>query len=119
VVLGDEGLLTAAVSNAVLATIPFVEGVPAARITLRVSAASNGQLAFDVRQSVVGAPDTWLSRAFDESWIDRPGGALAALSLACVQAAAEAHQGRASTTSAGRGTSIVLYVPARIPSRAH
>jgi signal transduction histidine kinase len=119
VVLGDEALLTAAVSNAVLATLPFVEGVPSARITLRVSAASNSQLTFDVRQSVVGAPDTWLSRAFDESWIDRPGGALAALSLACVRAAAEAHQGRASTSAAGRGTSIVLSVPARIPARAH
>jgi signal transduction histidine kinase len=118
VVLGDESLLVAAVSNAVLATLPLLEPVPGGRITLRLAPGPTGLLQFEVRQSVAAPPDAWTARAFDDGWTDRPGGATAALSMACVQAVAEAHQGRALASAPGRGTSIGLSIPARLAPRA-
>lgn len=123
VVIGDEGLLVAAVSGAVLATLPIIEGRDNAgvRVALRVEAGAqtgaNQTVTIELGQTTAGAPDGWASRAFDPAWAERPGGGAAALAMLAVRAIAELHQGRATASTAGRGTRISITVPAGLPAR--
>ena len=124
VVIGDEGLLVAAVSGAVLATLPIIEGpekTPGVRLTLTVGAGAqsgaNQTVTIELAQAAAGAPEAWSSRAFDPAWTERPGGGAAALAMLSVRAIAELHQGRATASTAGRGTRISITVPAGLPAR--
>ena len=124
VVIGDEGLLVAAVSGAVLATLPIIEGpdkTPGARLSLKVEAGAqsgaNQTVTIELAQAAAGAPDGWSARAFDPAWTERPGGGAAALAMLSVHAIAELHQGRATASTAGRGTRISITVPAGLPAR--
>jgi hypothetical protein len=117
VVLGDENQLVTAVSGAILATLPLVEGTTGSQFTLKVSAVSAGQVTIDLLQATARAPEEWFVRAFDAGWTERPGGAPAALAMFAVQAIAEQHHGRATTAAAGRGTRITIAIPAGLPAR--
>jgi signal transduction histidine kinase len=115
-VLGDEALLSTAISTAAIATLTLLEGLPGPTLILRASATSD-LTTIEIAQSHVAAPDDWLVRAFDRRWVDRPGGAASALALSSVQVVADVHGGRATVSAAGRGTSIVIAMPAGMPTR--
>jgi ParB/RepB/Spo0J family partition protein len=117
VVMGDEDQLVAAVSGAILATLALVEGTTGSRFTLKASAVPAGQVTIDLVQATARAPEEWLARAFDATWAERPGGALATLAMLSVRAIVEQHQGRVTTAASGRGTRIAIAIPAGLPAR--
>lgn len=114
VMAGDEQMLVGALACAVLATLALLEGVQDARLTVSARAESNGHITFGVAQDIMTMPGNWCARAFDPQWTDRTGGVPALVSMLAIQRVAEAHGGTALVTSPGRGTSIVLSVPAGI-----
>jgi hypothetical protein len=124
VIVGDEALLAAAIAGAVLATLPIVEGpdkVAGARLVLKVEAGAqtgaSQTVTIELGQAASAAPDGWSSRAFDPTWTERPGGGVAALAMLSVRAIADLHKGRATASSAGRGTRVSFTVPAGLPAR--
>ncbi len=108
---GDERMLVAALTGALLATLPLLEGVPTPRILVSAAVDGHHQLTFAVSQEIVSAPHPWHSRAFDRLWTDRPGGTPALVSMLAVQETARAHGGSASVSVVGRGTKIGLTIP--------
>jgi two-component system sensor histidine kinase TtrS len=112
-IAGDEKLLTAALSSAVLSTLSWLDGVKDARITISAGLEPAGHVTFTVSQDSVAAPDVWLRRAFDPQWTERPGGVAAAIGMLAVRTVAEAHGGTA-TASAGRGTKVAVVMPTGI-----
>jgi signal transduction histidine kinase len=115
-VLGDEALLSTAISTAAIATLALLEGLAGPTLILRASATSD-LTTIEITQSHVAAPDDWLVRAFDPRWVDRPGGTASALALSSVQVVADVHGGRATVSATGRGTSIVIAMPGGMPTR--
>jgi hypothetical protein len=110
-VVGDEPTLLVAISNAVLALLATLEGVPDARIVISASSGQTDRLTIAISQNAVAVSDMWIARAFDATWTTRPGGHPAVLALLSIQAVAEAHGGHAAVDSAGRGGRIVLSLP--------
>jgi len=111
VVRGDESLLAIAVSSMALATLAIVEDVPHARVALSLSSRVSGSVVFDVSQDAVVAPPAWASRAFESTWVDRPGGASAALWVLGARQIAGALGGKAVVVATTLGTTISLTVP--------
>ena len=74
-------------------------------------------MTIELGQAASAAPDGWSSRAFDPTWTERPGGGVAALAMLSVRAIADLHKGRATASSAGRGTRVSFTVPAGLPAR--
>src|SRR5262249_23003106 len=97
----------------ILSTLSWLDGVKDTRITIAAALEPVGYVTFTVSQETVAAPETWLRRAFDIQWIDRPGGLPAALSMLAVRTAAEAHGGTAAVGS-NRGTRISILMPTGI-----
>jgi len=110
-VAGDEAQLLLAVQSAIRATFAIVEGAPATRITVSVSAEPSSRVLVGVSQNSVAAPQSWLVRAFDPGWVSRPGGVLAQAGMLALQQIAETHGGHASVEAVVRGTKIVLSLP--------
>jgi ParB-like chromosome segregation protein Spo0J len=110
-IVGDEGLLTRAVSCALFATVSVLENVTGAKVSLGAAADAVGGIAFTVSQNAIAVPDAWFSRAFDETWTDRPGGIPALVSMLAVQRAADILGGRVVAKRHGRGTVISISVP--------
>ncbi len=112
VIAGDERMLAAAVSCAVLATLPLLDGVKDARVVVSAILEPASHITFAVSQDAVVVPDAWSARAFEHQWVDRAGGIPASVAMLAVKATADAHGGTATVTSAaGRGTRIALIVP--------
>jgi len=112
-IAGDEKLLAGALALATLAILSWLDGVKDARVAITAALQPVGYLTFTVSQDTVMPPDVWLRRAFDDQWIDRPGGVPAALAMLAVRTVAEAHGGTA-TVSPSRGTRVSLVVPTGI-----
>ncbi len=113
-IAADEQMLTAAVSCAVLTTLSLVEGTKDARLTIAAALEPAGQVTFSVSQESVVVPELWLRRAFDDHWVERPGGVPATIWMLAIRATAEAHGGTAMMGPAARGTRITLAIPTGI-----
>jgi hypothetical protein len=111
VIAGDEGLLVGAVSDAVLATIALVDGVAGARLTVAATSAKPKHVTFAVSQQSVIVPGAWFARAWDETWMERPGGAAALVAMLAVRETAESYGGRVAVSSAESGSSIAITLP--------
>lgn len=112
IVVGDERLIAAALTGAVVATLALLESLPAARIVLAAGLTASRQLTLAVSQDHFIPSQMWAQRGFDPEWRDRPGGAAAVLAMAAVQQAARGHGGDAAATLSSRGSRIALTIPA-------
>jgi ParB/RepB/Spo0J family partition protein len=110
-IVGDERLLVGAVSSAVIATLPLLEGVAAASLTVSVAAEGPNHVMFAVSQNSVAVPETWSARAFDAQWPQRPGSMSVLVAMSAIRHTADAHGGRATVTATPRGTRIAIVVP--------
>ncbi|NOT26926.1 MAG: hypothetical protein HOP16_12575 [Acidobacteria bacterium] len=114
VVVGDEQMVTGAISCALLATLAVVRTVPDARVTISASSDPTTGVAFTVSQPSVTPPSIWQARAFDPTWTDRPGGVSALLWMLALQETAQAHGGTARVERSDRGTTIGLSLAASL-----
>jgi hypothetical protein len=111
-ILVDERQLLVGLSGAVIATIALFDRLERAVLRLSASMSTNGQVSFVVSQPAVVVAESWAARAFDQEWLDRPGGASALTSMLALKRVAEV-SGATTTAAAGRrGTSITLSLPA-------
>jgi ParB-like chromosome segregation protein Spo0J len=110
-VAGDEQQLLLGIESAIRATFAVLEGAAAARVTVSVSAEQAARVSIAVAQNSAVAPPQWAARAFDPSWMPRPGGVMTLAGMLAVQQVAESHGGQASVEAAGRGTRIVMSLP--------
>ncbi len=106
VVVGDEQMMTGAISCAVLATLAVVRNVPDARVTVSATSDPMTGISFTVSQPSVTPPSIWQARAFDPAWTERPGGVPALLWMLALQETAQAHGGTARVERSDRGTTI-------------
>lgn len=110
-VTGDETMLAAALSAAVMATLPLVEAASDATITLGAGE-EDGHVVLTVAQRQATPVSAWQARAFDPQWNDRPGGGTALVSFLAARHVAEIHSGILTISADGSGTTISLRLPA-------
>jgi hypothetical protein len=111
VIVGDEQLVTGAVSGAVLSSLALLTGIEAPRLTVSLGHDSTAGVTFSVSQASVTPPAHWQVRAFDAGWTDRPGGVPALLWMLALRDTARAHGGTARVERADRGTTIGFSLP--------
>jgi hypothetical protein len=105
----DDELFTCALSGAVLATMALVEGADRRTIGVAVRVSADGCAGVDVTQNGTSLPGGGAGRFFDKSWIERPGGWVAAVGAAVAKVVAERHGGDAILIAReGRGSTIRL-----------
>ena len=109
----DEGALSLGVTGAVVALLPFLEGVENTFIRIEAIVEEDGDeddlQAIEISQDSVTLSTTARQRFFDADWQERPGGWLAATGASVAMATAERLGGRASlSTGARRGCNIRL-----------
>jgi hypothetical protein len=109
-IAGDERLLDSGVCSAVLATLPLLDASNDARLTIAASLDPIGHLTFSVAQQSIVAPEAWVTRAFDDRWVERPGSTAALIAMLAVAQTADLHGGSVQVTAV-RGTRIALTVP--------
>jgi hypothetical protein len=114
VVVGDEQMVTGAISWALLTSLALVSGTTDARLTVLASSDPVSGVVFTVSQPSVTPPPIWEARAFDSSWTDRPGGVPALLWMLALQETAHAHGGTVRVERSDRGTTIGFSVPVGI-----
>ena len=107
----DSRIVATGLAGAIMALVPVVEPLAPSQIQLVPTGGRSGALAIDVGQSGT-APAAFSQRLFDESWIDRPGGAVARLGALAARAAATRHGGDAAWTADEHGGRIRLTIPA-------
>jgi hypothetical protein len=93
--LVDESGLAAGVIGALVATFSLVEQSVDPVITLITGSDPGAPLSIDVAQDAAAVPAEYVSRVFDPSWTDRPGGWLAAVGAVTARAVAQRHGGDA------------------------
>ena len=111
VVRGDEGLLVVALSSMLLMTLVMIENASRPRVTISASSRSAGHVVFDVSQDVMVVPAEWAPRAFEATWIDRPGGVPATMWMLSAERVALALGGKVGAVATGLGTMISFTVP--------
>jgi hypothetical protein len=111
-VVGDPAALALAISSAVRIMVSVAEGTRGIRVAIG-AAEEGGNVTFTISQSVAAAPERWVEHALDPAWMDRPGGATAAVLTAALLAIVEAHAGAVSVRAGAPGTSVVLTIPRR------
>jgi hypothetical protein len=107
---GDRLMLSTALVGLTQAMFALGESVQDPRVHLRLAGtAGNGTCVFTVTQPSAVLSESTLSRVFDASWSERPGGATAELAMLVARRAASLHRARLeATSSAGTGTTISL-----------
>ena len=70
-----------------------------------------GALTLDVGQASAAVTSTFAQRVFDDTWIDRPGGATSMLGAFAARAAATRHGGDALWTTEEYGGRFRLTIP--------
>lgn len=111
-VIADERLLASALGGAILATLALLESLPSSRVVLAAGLTASKQLTLVVSQDHVQPPPSWVERAFDPEWRDRPGGAAVVLGMAALQHAARVHGGDTTAALTPRGSRVGLTIPA-------
>lgn len=112
VVVGDEQMVSGALTWALLSNVALVTGVADARLTVSAANDAGNGVAFTVSQPTVTPPPIWQARAFDATWTDRPGGVPALLWMLALQETAQAHGGTVRVERSDGGTSVVFTLPA-------
>ena len=116
VVAGDERWLSVAFAGMAVALLAALQAysVRGARLTVGGSA-TPAAVTVEMAQDVVTFPAARLARFFDLGWTERPGGAIAGVSLAAAARIAELHGGRLDAVAGSRGgCRLALTLP-----RAH
>jgi hypothetical protein len=111
-ILVDERQLVVGLSGAVIATLAVFDRLERAALRLSASVGATGHASFVVSQTAVVVPDSWASRAFDQEWVDRPGGASALASMLALKRVADVSGATVTAAAGRRGTSITLTVAA-------
>jgi signal transduction histidine kinase len=111
IVAGDPQVLHTALSGVLLATCAVFEHRAAARVTLTASFDETRQVEFAVSEVGAGVSADWVSRAFDASWAERPGGAAAAVWMLAARTVAEAYGGQLRVSANARGTTVHMIMP--------
>ena len=111
VFVGDEQMVSGALSWALLSTVALVTGIVDARLTVSAASDAGNGVTFTVSQPTVTPPPIWQARAFDATWTDRPGGVPALLWMLALQETAQAHGGTARAERSDRGTNIAFTLP--------
>jgi ParB/RepB/Spo0J family partition protein len=106
----DESYLITGLSGALVASVALVDNIPGARLSLSAFT-EDRNVVFEVLQNMVAPVDTWLARAFDATWVERPGGTSSAAGLLAAQSVADSHGGHADVSRTARGTRIRLVLP--------
>jgi hypothetical protein len=109
VVTVDEAIIVAGVTGAVMAQLGLLGQIEGATLTIAADATGADLRAIDVTQDDVQAGPSMGQRVFDPSWIDRPGGFVAAIGALSARAAAQQHGGTAALLASDRrGTTLRL-----------
>ena len=111
VFVGDEQMVSGALSWALLSSVALVTGIVDAQLTVSAASDAGHGVTFTVSQPTVTPPPIWQARAFDATWTDRPGGVPALLWMLALQEAAQAHGGTVRVERSDRGTSIAFTLP--------
>jgi hypothetical protein len=112
VIVVDERLATTGLTGAILATLALLEGLPACRVTVSLAMTATRAVSLTVSQEHVRPSGTWVERAFDRTWRDRPGGLPVLVSMAAMQQAALVHGGDAIAVASARGSRLALTIAA-------
>jgi hypothetical protein len=114
----DEDAIICAVTGAVIATADLVGGGDAPEIGVTVRRWNSDALAIEIAQDIVSPAPIVAERFFDSEWLDRPGGATAAMGAIGAQIVAERHGGEATFLADGHGSTVRLVLkPARLSTR--
>jgi hypothetical protein len=103
------GVALAAALGGVLAMVQSSR-TPALQVRLAVNP-SRTTATVEFAQQVVPVPPSGLTRFFDATWTDRPGGYQAAVELGAARLLAEQHRGAAEAVLTPGGCRVVLTVP--------
>ena len=109
VVHGDHTLLSTAIVGLAWALFAVGERVQDARVYVRLAVRAGGGPVLTVTQPSAVLMQRALSRFFDSSWLDRPGGAAAELAAQLARHAAALHGAHLEVSSrAGAGTRVTM-----------
>lgn len=111
-VVVDEGLATTGLTGAILGTLALLDGLPACRITVSLAITATREISVSVSQEHVRPSGAWVDRAFDRTWVERPGGLPALVSMAAMRHAALVHGGDAIAAASARGSRLTLTIAA-------
>jgi hypothetical protein len=106
VIVGDDQMLTGAISWALLSSLAVLNGIEGARLTLSAGTDPGAGISFAVSQPIVTPPALWQARAFDPTWTDRPGGVAALVWMLALQETVHVHGGTAHVERSEPGTTI-------------
>lgn len=119
-VRADERLLSLGFAGAIRSVLAVFHSTNGGRLDVRLKVAGSGPCQLlEVSQDLVTLPTSVLSRLFDLTWTDRPGGYPAAVALSVARRVAELHGGSFEVEPAKReGFWLRLGIPgARHTSR--
>lgn len=114
VVVGDESLVSGALTWALLSSLAVLNGVDGGKLAVSAGPDQASGINVVVSQPTVTPPAIWQSRAFDVNWTDRPGGVAAVVWMLALQEVARVHGGSAHVERSDRGTAIRLNIPAGV-----
>jgi ParB/RepB/Spo0J family partition protein len=104
-------LVSAILTHGLFLTLAIMDGSIGARARVSATLSDTDELTLAIAQTSVGVPTPWTTRAFDETWGQRPGGNLALISALAVKRGAELMDGRCQLSGSARGTRIQVVLP--------
>ncbi|HXE79772.1 MAG TPA: ParB N-terminal domain-containing protein [Vicinamibacterales bacterium] len=114
---GDRDWIAAALSGAISAMLALVQGTRAPALDIRLVQVGS-VIRFEIAQRAVTVPEWVVSRFFDQSWTDRPGGYACAVELAAARHAGVRLGGSLELLAADRGgCRLVVTLPAAVNRR--
>ena len=114
VMVTDERFVLVALSSAVRAVLGLFNEVAGATVRISATVEAGDTMMFTISQNTVAVADAWIARAFDRTWVDRPGGLPTLTSTLALKQAAETLGGQVNVAEVGRGTAITISIPAGI-----
>ncbi len=114
VMITDERFVLVVLSSAVRAVLSLFNEVAGATVRVGAGAEAGDTMTFTISQNTVAVADAWIARAFDRTWVDRPGGLPTLTSMLALKQAAETLGGHVSIAAVGLGTAITISIPAGI-----
>ena len=112
-IAADPEWISVGLSGAVGGMLALVQGAKSPALHVRLTGTASGpSIMLEIAQHAVTVPAWALSRFFDQSWTDRPGGYQAAVELAASRKVIELHRGGIEILTGDRGgCRIVMVLP--------
>jgi hypothetical protein len=112
-IAADPEWIGVGLSGAVGGMLALVQGAKSPALHVRLTGTASGpSIMLEIAQHAVTVPAWALSRFFDPSWTDRPGGYQAAVELAASRKVIELHRGGIEILTGDRGgCRIVMVLP--------